>query len=126
MNLLKHAARFATVGACLLAMLVVAPSAEARPKYKSEFQKLYPDLVKKLGKTKVGCNVCHPKTEKSKKKRNDYGVALTKILGKKNETDVAKIKMALEKVAKEKNKASEVFGDKIKAGKLPGGEKAAN
>lgn len=124
MTLLKHAGRIATVGACLVAMLVIAPaSVQARPKYKSEFAKLYPDLVKKHG-SKAGCAACHP--VKSKKKRNDYGVALTKILGKKNETDVAKIKEALEKTAKEKNKAGEVYGDKIKKGELPGGDKAAN
>jgi len=101
-------------------------NATARPKYATTATKLYPDLAKKHGTNgKLGCAVCHP--VKSKKKRNNYGVALSKQLTKKNESDLDKIKEALTKTEKEKSATDgKTFGDLIKAGELPGTDKEAN
>lgn len=128
MTLLKHVGRFAVAGACLFALLIATSSeVSARPTYKAAFEKAYPELAKKHGKNnKLTCAVCHPASEKSKKKRNDYGVAMTKALGKKNEKDKDKLKEALKKVAEMKNKDGKTYGELIKAGKLPGGKDAAN
>jgi hypothetical protein len=67
------------------------------------------------------CNVCH--VGKSKKDRNAYGEELAKLLDKKEDKDdKAKIKQALEAVAKLPSKeAGKTFGDLIAAGQLPGG-----
>lgn len=124
---LKNLGRIAIAGAVLFSLLVVTgENASARPQYKKPFEAAYPDLVKKHGKDgkSLSCAVCHP--VKDKKKRNDYGVALTKALGKKNEKDKDKIKEALKKAEKEKNKAGKTYGELIKAGELPGGKDAAN
>ena len=95
-----------------------ANSAHARPKYKGAFEKQYPDVVKAEGKDgKLTCAVCHEGDDK--KKRNNYGEALTKNVGK-NEMDEAKIKEALEKTEKEKSAVKDkTFGDLLKDGKLP-------
>lgn len=107
------------------------PEAAARTQYQKQMGKLYPELLKKHGTGKEGakkfsCKACHP--GKTKKKRNDYGVALSKALGKKNEKDEDKIKEAFEKVAKEKSgkDKEKTYGELIKDGQLPGSEKEAN
>jgi len=83
----------------------------------TQFKKKYQNLGSLVSKTK--CYVCH--ASKNKKKRNDYGKALKKIIGKKNEKDIKKIIAALDKVAKEKSSVKgKTFGDLIKEGKLPG------
>ncbi|MCO6457260.1 MAG: hypothetical protein J5I93_18335 [Pirellulaceae bacterium] len=74
------------------------------------------------------CNVCHYGT--SKKNRNDYGMALSDLLDKDNyktarvneEPDVVdkELKEAFEKVEKMKSTGGAVFGELIKAGKVPG------
>ncbi len=91
--------------------------------------KTYPDLAKKHGGDtgKLGCAVCHPKDAKEKKKaRNNYGAALGKVVGKKNQTDEDKIKEALTKIEKEKSAdGTKTFGDLIKEGKLPGTDEVA-
>ncbi len=95
--------------------------AEARPKYKTQFQKLYPEVVKNHGKKgKLTCAVCHPKKDnKKKKKHNAYGQAIKKVIAKK-EKDVEKIKAALLKVEKiESRTKGKSFGDLLKEGKLP-------
>jgi hypothetical protein len=86
-----------------------------------------PALKAKVAEAK--CMVCHaPGVDK--KKRNDYGVALSKHL-KKEDFTAAKLKAApdattkavidaLDKVAGEKNPAGELYGDRLKAGELPG------
>ena len=71
------------------------------------------------------CNVCH--MGKSKKDRNPYGVELSKLLDKKaDKGDKEKIASVLAKVEKlpvnPKDKKSPTFGDRIKAGELPGGD----
>lgn len=76
------------------------------------------------------CLVCHGKNaagKDDKKVRNAYGKALKKLLNKKTDAkDPEKIQKALEKVAGEKVDESKpdspTFGDRIKAGKLPGGD----
>lgn len=66
---------------------------------------------------------------KKKKDRNDYGKALIKLgltgdnyKAKKadKEAFAKEIAEVLEKVLKEKSAGGETFGDRIKAGKLPG------
>lgn len=126
MTLLKHVGRISVAGACLFAvMLATSSEVSARPTYKSAFEKAFPELAKKHGKNnKLTCAVCHP--VKDKKKRNDYGVAMTKALGKKNEKDKDKLKEALKKTGEMKNKDGKTYAELIKDGKLPGGKDAAN
>ena len=49
---------------------------EARPKYKSAFEKMYPKFERK----RIGCTLCH--AQGNKKHFNHYGDALAKELGK--------------------------------------------
>jgi hypothetical protein len=114
-------------GAVLAGMLFVAssPEAVARPKYNTEFWSMYEKEIGKL-KDETKCAACHNGGD-DKKKRNDYGQAMAEALvgdevkGKKNETDVAKIKKALEMIAKKKSGTDgKTFGDLIQEGKLPG------
>ncbi|MHC4879193.1 MAG: hypothetical protein ACYTGL_22290 [Planctomycetota bacterium] len=94
---------------------VFAGGADARPKYKSEFEKKYPKVKEN---NKITCAACHP--EKSKKVKNDYGTALGKVIAK-NEKDAGKIGEALGKIEKEKSSVDgKTFGDLLKEGKLPG------
>jgi hypothetical protein len=112
-------AALAVVGSMFLAM---PPDASARPKFKGEFEKKYDG---KLAKDVVNCLICHaPKeddaTKHDVKKRNNYGEAVGKILGSKNEKDEAKIQEALTKAEKEKSAVEgKTFGDLIAAGKVP-------
>ncbi len=106
--------------------------AGARPLYNTEFKGKYykPDgtdvekeLAKKIDMAK--CLVCHGKKDgkEDKKVRNDYGKALGKLLNKDDAKNKEKIKKALDTVYNEKvPDGTETFGDRIKAGKLPGGE----
>lgn len=109
----------ATVAGLML-LAALSSGVDARPAYKKEFDKKYPDVVKAK---KTTCAVCHP--EKSKKVRNDYGTALGKAV-KKNEKDATKIVEALGKVEKEKSsstddgKKGKTFGEILEAGKWPG------
>ncbi len=123
---MKNLGRFVIAGACLFAIVVLSSgSASARPQFKTAFEKAYPDLAKKHGTDgKLTCAVCHP--VKDKKKRNDYGVALTKTLGEKNVKDADKIKEALTKAEAEKNADGKTYGELIKAGELPGKAEEAN
>lgn len=127
MRILKNLGLYVTVGACLMALVAISgETAVARPKYASTMTKQYPDLAKKHGKNgKLSCAVCHPVS--SKKKRNNYGVAVGKNLGKKNQTDEEKIKEALVKAEKEKSHVEgKTFGDLIEAGELPGSKEVAD
>ena len=118
-----------TVAVCGLAVaagliLSSGNTLEARPQYRAVANNEFPQLAKKeiKGVTKGGkftCGLCHP--VKSKKKRNDFGAAVGKNVGKKNQKDKKKIKEALEKAAKAKNKDGETYGSRIEAGKAPGG-----
>jgi hypothetical protein len=116
----------------LVAAVVLGISAEsfALPVFKKTFDDKYvtadPALKAKVDQAK--CNVCH--FGLNKKQRNDYGKALSKYL-KKADFGAARLKDkpaevtkevldALEKVAAEKNPAGEAYGDRLKAGNLPG------
>jgi len=91
-------------------------SVEARPKYFTVFKKQYPKVTEAK---KVKCNICH--FGKKKKNRNDYGKALEKLVGKKNQKDIKKIKAAFKKAEKLKSSTKDkTFGDLLKDGKLPG------
>jgi hypothetical protein len=103
----------AAVGALLLAS---ANQADARPQYFKAFTGKYSSV--KSQATKVKCNVCH--FGKKKTNRNDWGKAVMKHVGKKNQKDPKAIDAALEKAEKEKNAKGVTFGSLIKAGKLPG------
>lgn len=73
----------------------------------------------------ASCAVCHAGGD-NKKIRNDYGKQIAKLVHKEDKKDKAKIKAALETVAKLKSKASDpkspTFGEKIASGKLPAAE----
>ena len=104
------------------ALLVPAPEAQARPKHMSIFAKLYEKELDKDLVKKTKCNVCHEKTQKSKKFRNPYGMELSKLM-EKNEKDEAKVTEALKKAAEKKSCVEgKTYGDLIKDGKLPAEE----
>ena len=106
--------------ASLMLVAALSSGVDARPAYKSAFDKKYPDVTKTK---KTSCAVCHP--VKSKKVRNDYGDALGKVVAK-NEKDKEKIAEALGKIEKEKSKSEDegkkgkTFGEILKDGKWPG------
>ncbi len=123
---MKTFGRMAIAGACVLGLTVLCNSQlVGQIHYAKELYKLDEDFGKKHGKSgKVSCAVCHP--SKSKKDRNNYGAAMTKALGAKKVKDTAKIKEALEKIAKEKSATEgKTFGDLIKEGELPGTKEVA-
>lgn len=98
---------------------LLAKPASARKEYFDGFKEKYgsdKQLAPLIDDAK--CFVCH--VGKSKKNRNDYGKALSKLLMK--EKDKAKIQEALGKVEGEKSPDGKTFGELIKEGKLPGGE----
>ena len=100
-------------------LLVGLNQAQARPKYRSVFKKVYPKVA---SSNKVTCATCHVAMGKkvNKKKRNNYGIALKKALGKKNVKKTGVITAALKKIESAKSAvAGKTFGDLLKAGKLP-------
>ncbi len=103
-------------GLALVAAVVLGgvETAEARPTYLKAFATQYPDLADKAKEAK--CGVCHP--GKSKKERNEYGMALGKLTGK-NQKDAEKLKEALVGAAKAKAKSGKTFGEIIEGGDLP-------
>ncbi|MFM7040308.1 MAG: hypothetical protein ACKO2L_21580 [Planctomycetaceae bacterium] len=126
MSTLKNAVRFTVASAVVLGLFAATGSqAVARPKYCNTMTAQYADLAKKVGTDgKLTCAVCHP--DKDKKIRNNFGAEFGKALGKKNETDEAKIKEALTKAEMGKSATEgKTFGDLIKALELPGTAEAA-
>lgn len=123
----KNLGRFLTVGMVMFAVVMLtSDSTTARPKFAGVVKKAYPDLAKAQ---KINCYTCHPNKPDNKKKvhRNNYGVALKKALGKKNEGDADKITAALKKIESEKSATEgKTFGDLIKAGELPGTDEYAD
>lgn len=109
-----------TVAALLAGAIVFSSSTvEARPKYRTEFQKNYDQVA---ANNKITCFACHGKDAQGKmdkEKRNVYGQALGKAIGKKNETDAAAIKAAFTKIESEKGPDGKTFGELLKSGKLP-------
>ncbi|MES1212978.1 MAG: hypothetical protein ABUL64_00185 [Singulisphaera sp.] len=107
-------------------------TAHAIAPFKKEFDELYVKTSKNedfvAAAKKANCLICHGKNaegKEDKKIRNAYGKALAKLLTKKDKDDTAKIKSALETVAKEKSNPddanSPTFGELLSQGKLPGG-----
>ena len=116
---MKGLMRGMIVAGCVAGLVIgFGARVEARPNYKGAFEKKYEEVVKKEGKDgKLTCAVCHEGDDK--KKRNNYGEALAKNIGK-MEKDEAKIKEAFEKTEKEKSAVKDkTFGDLLKEGKLP-------
>ena len=115
---------FLLAGMILLAAVLCFSTkpAQAVPPFKKEFDGMYMKEGSAMFTAlngKSNCNVCH-QGKKSKKNRNDYGMAISKII-KKTEKDPAKIQAALETVAKQKSggEDSPTFGELIETGKLP-------
>jgi hypothetical protein len=104
-------------------------NAQAIPVFAKMFAEKYGDNEDLAAAAKEAkCNVCH--YGKSKKNRNDYGMALSEILDKDNYKST-RVKEEEEAVKKEifdafvevegkDAKAGGTFGELLKAGKLPG------
>ena len=98
----------------------------AIPGFKKAFDDRYPELKSVSDEQK--CNLCH--FGKSKKNKNDYGLALSELLKKDNfkeervkaEPDKVKAEYdaAFKKVEEGKSKGGETFGERLKAKKAPG------
>lgn len=114
--------------ACVIACSLTG-SAFATPVFKKAFDENYGknEAIKKASE-EAKCNVCH--FGNSKKNKNDYGKALGELLKKdkykedrvKAEPEAVKkeIEEAFKKVEAAKSKGGDTFGDRLKAGKLPG------
>lgn len=114
--------------ACVVA-LAATSSAFATPVFKKAFDEQYGknEAIKKASE-EAKCNVCH--FGNSKKNKNDYGKALSELLKKDNykedrvkaEPEAVKKELdeAFKKVEAAKSKGGDTFGDRLKAGKLPG------
>ena len=82
---LKSIGRVILTGACVLTIcLMTGETASARPGYLKSFKAEYGKKYEGTS-VKMSCALCHP--TKSKKERNNYGAAMGKALGKKNEKD---------------------------------------
>lgn len=85
---------FVALSLIMAAFSLFAVNAEARPKYKSAFEKTYPHFVR--NDRKLTCALCHPGD--TKKSRNHYSEALAKELGEKNVMEDDKIIEALKAI----------------------------
>jgi len=122
--------RFVPVVSLLLVMWMVQPAAavlQFYKVYKTEYLDNNPheEFVAEATKPANRCFACHQ--GKKRKHHNPYGVELTKLLDRKTDTkDIPKITAALQKVAAmhvdPNDPSSETYGDRIAAGKWPGGE----
>ena len=115
--------------------------AKALPQFKKAFQARYvtpsTSAEFKAAFKAASCNTCHVK-HKEKKVRNDYGMALSKIIGghahadlkaaedkgpEAKKAEMAKILKKLDeaftKVEQEKSPSGPTYGELIKSGKLP-------
>lgn len=111
-------------------MLAGKPALAIKP-FEAEFKKMYykPDgdanqkklaeAIDKITMDGNSCAICHP--GKSKKERNEYGTALSKLVKKADKDDAKKIADSVKAIESEKNAAGKTFGELIKAGMLPGG-----
>jgi hypothetical protein len=115
---------------------MVARSASARTEYGKGWAAFYvegsknEEFKKLAGEAK--CNVCHVDKEDKKKVRNPYGEEAQKLINKETiphtlmKSDPEKFKKEIEaafkKLEEVKGKDGKTFGEKIKAGKLPGGD----
>lgn len=116
----KKSTLFALAALLAGAILFTGNTVEARPKYRTEFQKHY---AKVAASNKITCFACHGKDAEGKmdkEKRNVYAQSLEKSLGAKNVMNAAAILEAMGKVEKENSpEAGKTFGDLLSAGQLP-------
>jgi hypothetical protein len=116
----KKSTVFALAALLAGAILFSGNTVEARPKYRTVFQKQYAKVAEN---NKITCFACHgkdPAGKMDKMKRNVYAQALEKALGKKNELNEANIIKALGTIEAEKSpEAGKSYGDLLKAGQLP-------
>lgn len=119
---MKKCAAFLALSAVAAMFVAGAPQrAEARPQYLKAFLAKY-DIA---AANELKCGVCHGEGGKNKKVTSEYGQALFKALGGKEDggvncKDEAKIGASLGKCESEKpNGSGETFGEILKAGKLP-------
>ena len=124
---MKKAGILTLCGLVAAVFVGLSGTADARPQYKKAHDAKYKESSIAGDLKTAKCNSCH--YGKKKKDRNDYGQALVKAglteeqykeLKKDKEALAKVIDEALEKVLKEKSASGESFGDRIKAGKLPG------
>jgi hypothetical protein len=118
LNALKVCAAVAVAGMFLTA----TETSEARPQYRTVFQKHYTKVVE-VNKT-ITCFVCHSKNADGKldpKTRNIYGQAVMGGIKKEggNEKDLELIKAALIGAEKGSNGNGKTFGEILQAGQLP-------
>jgi hypothetical protein len=103
-------------------MLVGAPQdAQARPQYKTAFEKKYSKVAEEM-KNEAKCNGCHGLAadgKSDKKLLSDYATALKDALGKKNEREADLINKAFDAVAQKKNGDGKPYGELLEGGKLP-------
>jgi len=138
--------KFQLIGLFGLAIVFMGAvqSAHALPKFKIAFEKRYTEENSneefRAAVKKEACNVCHVKGVTSKKERNVYGEALSKLIPGEaqqrlkdasdrqveEEVILKELEEAFGKVENQKvdeDKAdSPTFGDLLKAGSLPGVE----
>ena len=108
----------------------------AIPPYSEAWKAIYvtdskDEAFKKLG-TEAKCNACHVEKEDKKKVRNPYGESVKTLINSKtfpkdkfkSDPDKTKkeIEVAFKKIEELKAKDGKTFGEKIKAGQLPGGD----
>jgi hypothetical protein len=119
----------------LLMVLATARPAAAIPNFAKVFKKDYLDnnahkeFATEAGKPPNSCLVCHQGL-KNRKNRNAFGLELSKLLNKKedskpDEKTLAKVSEAIKKVlamhVDPKDDKSETYLDRVKAGKYPVG-----
>ena len=111
--------------AALAAGLLLAPApngadvAQARPQHMKFFANKYSATLDADEIKNVKCSICHEKTQKEKKFRNPYGIALAEVVAE-NEKDETAFAAALDKVAAMSSCVPDkTYGDLIKDGKLP-------
>ena len=116
----KMSTLFSLVAVLAGAIVFSSGTAEARPKYRIEFQKKYEKVA---ANNKITCFACHGKNAQGlmdKLKRNVYAQSLEKAIGKKNELDSGAIQAALTKIESEKSAVDgKTYGDLLNSGQLP-------
>lgn len=126
--------RASVIGFCIMiTFLLNAGVSSAFPPFKAAFQKKYVDSNTEAFQAAFkaeGCNVCHVKGEKDKKKRNPYGheihealeedgVKPKQLLKEDKEKLLKLLDEAFEAVSKKKSKSGKTFGELISEGVLP-------
>ena len=105
-------------------MMFNAPQkADARPDYLKAFSGKYEKVADAAKEMK--CGVCHGDSGKNKKQVSEYGQALAKALGKKNQKDADLIDEAFDTIAEMKPEGGDkTYGEMLDAGELPAPHKA--